>query len=261
MIKLLINNQEVGFSTTVFPDGTSQVWKIEKDMFHDDTVQILWMFESEVELFHVCQLATLLSNAYDTQPTLMCPYLPYGRQDKKIDNHASFALTVAKTMLMRSGITEICAFDVHSDRPGINNISPVYFQKSVLDHHVVCFPDKGAKDRYSLNLSVNSGNDVGFIHAEKVRNQDTGDITGLDLITNSISLTDKTILIVDDICDGGMTFIKLAQKLKEYKPARIDLAVSHGLFSKGKQVLHDAGISNIYTTNSLLRNPEGFKVI
>jgi hypothetical protein len=59
-----------------------------------------------------------------------------------------------------------------------------------------------------------------------------------------------------------MTFIKVAQLLNsQYPPAQIDLAVSHGLFSKGKQVLFDAGISNIYTTNSLLRNPEGFNVL
>lgn len=50
------------------------------------------------------------------------------------------------------------------------------------------------------------------------------------------------------------------EAVKQYKPAIVDLAVSHGIFSKGKGCLYNAGISNIYTTNSLLRNPEGFKV-
>ena len=50
---------------------------------------------------------------------------------------------------------------------------------------------------------------------------------------NEINPADVKILIVDDICDGGMTFIKVAEVLKNFGTKQIDLAVSHGLFSKG----------------------------
>ena len=39
-----------------------------------------------------------------------------------------------------------------------------------------------------------------------------------------------------------------------------DLTVSHGIFSKGKDILYDAGYNNIYTTNSLLSNTEEFRI-
>jgi len=53
---------------------------------------------------------------------------------------------------------------------------------------------------------------------------------------------------VDDICDGGRTFIESAGLLREaYPEADIHLYVSHGIFSKGTDVLFDAGIKTIHT--------------
>lgn len=53
MIKLLINEQEVKFELTKFPDGTSQVWKLQDDIDFDeyaDVPVILWLFENEGEI-------------------------------------------------------------------------------------------------------------------------------------------------------------------------------------------------------------------
>jgi ribose-phosphate pyrophosphokinase len=52
---------------------------------------------------------------------------------------------------------------------------------------------------------------------------------------------------VDDICDGGGTFIGLAALLKSHNAGHIVLIVSHGIFSKGFDLAH---IDAIYTTNS-----------
>ena len=56
-------------------------------------------------------------------------------------------------------------------------------------------------------------------------------------------------LLVDDICDGGGTFIGLAN---ECFPswADYDLYVTHGIFSKGTDILFDAFV-NVITTDSL----------
>lgn len=261
MIKLLSNGQEVPFSTTIFPDGTSQVWKLDKDKFDaEGDNYILWLFESEAELFHVCQLAHLCYEVLDSSIDLVCPYLPYGRQDKEVHNEKSFALMTFKEVLYNAGICRIETFDAHSKSDMVyptDVASPSEFHRTLFNregYDLVCYPDKGAAERYMRTTSHP------FIWAEKVRDQLTGVITGLKVVSNSQEIAGKKILIIDDICDGGMTFIKVAEALAPFKPSQVDLAVSHGLFSKGKQVLHDAGIKNIFTTNSLLRNPDGFKV-
>jgi ribose-phosphate pyrophosphokinase len=57
-------------------------------------------------------------------------------------------------------------------------------------------------------------------------------------------------MICDDIADGGKTFIELAKSLNGIVKD-INLYVSHGIFSKGLKVLHDAGISKIFTKEGL----------
>ncbi len=57
----------------------------------------------------------------------------------------------------------------------------------------------------------------------------------------------KRCLIVDDICDGGATFVALARRLREAGAIEVSLFVTHGIFSKGKDL---EGIDNIYTTGS-----------
>lgn len=261
MIQLMNENNEViDFKTTTFPDGTSQVWHVDdKNLNPDLGHYILWVFENEAELFHVCQLAHLCQEVYDLDLELVCPYLPYGRQDKEISNKSTFALSTFKDVLYNVGICRIETFDAHSKSDMVYDLldgpTVVDFHKAILgknNYDVICFPDKGASLRYDT-YGLES------VYCEKSRNPQTGEILGLNLISNRVDLANKRVLIVDDICDGGLTFIKTAELLKTWTPY-IDLAVSHGLFSKGKQLLYNAGIKNIYTTNSLPRNSDGFKV-
>ena len=45
----------------------------------------------------------------------------------------------------------------------------------------------------------------------------------------------SSLIVVDDICDGGYTFIQLAQVIKEEYgfTGDLHLVVTHGIFSKG----------------------------
>ena len=57
----------------------------------------------------------------------------------------------------------------------------------------------------------------------------------------------KKCLIVDDICDGGGTFVGSAKLLIEAGADRVDLYVTHGIFSKGIPI---HCIDHVWTTNS-----------
>lgn len=89
--------------------------------------------------------------------------------------------------------------------------------------------------------------DLPFIHGEKVRDQSTGRITSYEVVGNPKG---KRVLIVDDICDGGATFITLAKALLGQGATEVHLFVSHGIFSKGTRVLFDA----VPMTNGRRRN-------
>lgn len=242
MIKL--NGIEI--KPTIFPDKTSQVWKIPDVILKETNfVHVTWEFENEAEFLHLAQLKSLLDR-HSIESVLRLPYLPYGRQDKKIDNNSTFALLTFAKLLNSLSFKEVICFDPHSDVADYT-ISNLRIEWPVKDVHLVhdtvnadllCYPDSGAVSRYSDKMQL------AYIHGSKVRNQATGIIDSYELKGDP---KDKVILIVDDICDGGMTFILLAKELLTKGAKEVNLFVSHGIFSRGIKPLQEAGIKRIYT--------------
>ena len=61
---------------------------------------------------------------------------------------------------------------------------------------------------------------------------------------------EKDFIIVDDLIDGGLTFVNISQVLKAYFPKnKVYLIVTHGIFSKGVEGLSKY-FDGIYCTNS-----------
>ena len=230
---------------TIFPDKTSQVWKIDESLFREPQVNVVWEFEDEGEIMHVAQLKALLDSRSRSgqDVNLSIPYLPYARQDKNISNEATFARVVFADMIAEMGFDHVTCFDIHSKNIFIESIEPKKeVIKSLIDcgSDILVYPDKGALEKYTPTFAPF----VDSVYAEKIRDQLTGDITGMTLHGEVKGLK---CLIVDDICDGGMTFIKLADLLISNGATEVNLYVSHGLFTKGIKALTDAGINHIYT--------------
>lgn len=265
MIKIqtldLIENVEHVVKPTIFPDNTSQCWKLPEEIINSLNVKITWNFEAEREVIDLFSLKKLIYKAKNNH--LHIPYLPYARQDKNVSNETTFNLHVLAELINSMEFNLITAVDVHNVgfcKEWIKNFANIevnnFIEESLnfIPTDGIIFPDFGASKRYQTTLNS--------IVCEKTRNQDTGEITGHELEIVEFDLEKaKRVLIVDDICDGGATFISVVKMLKRINPSLyIDLFVTHGMFSKGKQVLYNAGIDNIFTTNSLLKNTDGFKV-
>lgn len=239
---ILLNGKTI--TPTIFPDNTSQVWKIDEDIVRESNT-IEWRFENEGEFMHLAQLVHLLDVGFNVNYDLELPYLPYARQDKRVSNETTFAIQPFTDLLNTLGFSKISIRDAHS-RYALNLIDNAtsYFMTDTLgdlipEYDSICFPDAGACDRYTKHFPNKE-----IITGSKVREQSTGHITEYTFEGNP---DNKKILIIDDICDGGMTFRILAKELLSNGARQVDLYVSHGIFSKGKQVIHDDGITNIYT--------------
>lgn len=229
---------------TRFPDGTSQVWKLPQ---REKECCVEWVFQGEDELVQLMQLLHLL-RVEGAVVTLVMRWLPYGRQDKEVSNGTTFGLKTFGEMLQLFRVNLVVTFDAHNASV-LRQYVPVFNEPadqaikwawSACGMDAMCFPDAGAQGRYG-GLCSNS------ICLEKVRNQSTGEIEGLRIASGSLN-DESSVLIVDDICDGGRTFIEAAKLLKGIKPElSVHLYVSHGIFSKGLRVLRDAGIERIFT--------------
>jgi len=79
------------------------------------------------------------------------------------------------------------------------------------------FPDFGAKQRYG------EGHELPTAYGKKTRAFLTGDITGLEVFGD----VGKNVLIVDDLCSRGGTFVAGAKLLKEKGAGRVSLMVAY----------------------------------
>jgi ribose-phosphate pyrophosphokinase len=107
----------------------------------------------------------------------------------------------------------------------------------------ILFPDEGANRRYCDQIA--GSYDYGLAYATKKRDPLTGKLSGFEVPEIDPA---SRVMIVDDICDGGGTFIGIADKLGLPRE-QMALYVTHGIFSKGFGELMGR-YRKIYTTNS-----------
>ncbi len=260
---LYINDYKL--SPTIFPDKTSQVWKIPPEVFLENhLVKITWDFESEGEFMQLAQLKTLLDEM-GLFSELHLSYLPYGRQDKEISNNTTFGLHTFAKLINSLKFNEVRCLDPHSIEAAwlIDRFVPHYPVELVealiheLEVDLVCYPDKGAVTKYS---SKYAWTDV--IFGVKTRNQQTGVIVDyhLDADSEHIHPQGCRVLIVDDICDGGATFTLLSNMLYQQGASEVNLFVTHGIFSKGLKPLKEAGILRVFDHKGECFESQGFIV-
>lgn len=185
---------------------------------------------------------------YMMQPfVLMLPYLPAARADRGTPKGAAAYAWLANSL----GAQSIIGVDGHSEagvKPYKNVIeldSTAFIDRALMGrrYDAVIAPDKGALPRASA-IAAHLG--CPAVRAEKERDFATGRITGMRML--GATPKDWRYLVVDDICDGGGTFVGLAQTLNLPKD-QLDLWVTHGIFSGKAGQLHDH-YGRIYTTDS-----------
>ena len=110
---------------------------------------------------------------------------------------------------------------------------------------------------------------TGSIQCTKVRELGTNKLSGfeiLDLNKWKSKNSGYPILVVDDLCDGGGTFIGISEKLrKELRPSELSLFVTHAIQKQGIEKVakcyDKVFITNSYKNWSEEELPENVNVI
>lgn len=173
---------------------------------------------------------------------LRCPYLPYARQDRVMNPGEALGLRVMCDLINGLKFTGVEVWDVHSDGAlsllnNVTNFGPETFVQMIpvsKPNTILVAPDAGAIKKV---FKVAKGLGFDMITASKHRSTKDGSITDTEVHSGAVG--DKDFLIVDDLADGGATFVHLAKKLKPLTTGKILLYVTHGIFSKGIQPLED----------------------
>lgn len=249
-----LDGDEIQFETFTFSGGEPHI-KINPDFNITEEVIVTHRLNSFNDLGILCLTVDALKRMRAKISTLYIPYFPAARQDRVMIKGEPLTVKVYADIINTLNFKKVIVFDAHSEvTPAVLNNCEVIpnhnFIKKVIDiiggDVTLISPDGGAlKKIYKVSEFLNG---LEVVECSKSRNVKTGKLTGFKV--NATDLNKHNCLIVDDICDGGNTFIGLAEELKNKNAGNLYLAVSHGIFSKGFDDLNKI-FTKIFTTNSI----------
>lgn len=262
-------NQRTSVSMMKFPGGEVGVnintgsldWK---DGYLRDVrrIDLIAKIQNSDQLMAMFLATDALRRVYPlAQIDLLIPYFPYARQDRVCNAGEALSVKVIATLINAQNYATVTVVDPHSiavaaslDRCYIvEQYEAFQGIKGDWYNYTIVAPDVGATKKTEDFAKLVGAKDV--LYCNKKRNLSDGKILGMEILNPEILLGGKLkLLVLDDICDGGRTFIEVAHAIFGKRHAddidSIELAVTHGIFSKGVGVLTDF-YDRVYTTDSL----------
>ena len=274
-LNLVDSNDQLscGYEISKFPDGQQTLKIVEKGYSTFDSLKnnsqgitIKSRLNSFKDLELIVCANQCLKEIGVKKVRLYIPYCIGGRSDRKFEEGGiNYIKTVIAPILNSQNFEKVTVLDPHSDvlEACINNFESrdnryLFYQAlrnidNAKDGIVLVSPDAGAlKKVFKIQQKFDIKN---MIIGSKNRDL-KGNITHTSISGEVDNAENKTFVIVDDICDGGRTFIELAKVIRrDYgKNSKIALVITHGIFSKGLDTIFEH-IDEIYTTNSVNQFP------
>lgn len=258
MIKL--NGSPLYFK--VFPNGETLVDGVqilELLASRNYEAEVIFKYENDSDLLKLMFVKSHLDSHFCKRSILKIAYMPYSRMDR-VQGASVFTLKYVAKLINDMKFDYVKVIEPHSDvTMALLDRCEATYPTTALIHEVMMeldfeiendylfFPDQGAQKRYGKNFTQFKQL-VGF----KERNFETGQIDKLQLV-GSVEGNGFKVIIVDDLCSYGNTFIRSSNALREVGAAEVHLVVTHAEDSifKGSVFTSDL-IDKVYTTNTLL---------
>ncbi|MCS4275392.1 ribose-phosphate pyrophosphokinase [Mycetocola sp. BIGb0189] len=200
-----------------------------------------------------------LKRASAKRITVVAPFYPYARQDKKGRGREPISARLVADLFKTAGANRIMSVDLHASQIQGFFDGPVdhLFAMPVLLEHfrasldrtelTVVSPDMGrvrVADMWSDQLDA----PLAIIHKRRdplVANQ----VTVHEIVGN---VEGRVCLLVDDMIDTGGTIVKAAQALKDNGATRVIVAATHAVFSDpASEILQSACVDEVVVTDTL----------
>lgn len=266
-----LENSDIKYKISKFPDGQQSITldMVDADLPNKITVSITSRFNSFLDLeLIIAANQALREFSYVENVKLNVPYFLGARSDRKFEAGTSnYLKTVICPIINAQKFSRVTVLDPHSDvlEACLDNYHKHNNHRLVKDALTAIDNKSDARERICL-VSPDAGAykkifDVAkefginrIITANKVRDIKTGNILRTEVPTLD-QHADLKYVIIDDICDGGRTFLEIAKTIRKEREDsvfndKIYLVVTHGIFSAGFSELKN-WIDGIYCTNSV----------
>lgn len=254
-----------------FPAGEVQIKLPTMELESEIIIEL--RYESSDDIIALMMLNSAVTHAnlvYHTKKLVM-KYVPFARQDRKMNSDEAISIKVFAKLINSMDFDSVEIWDPHSDVTSalIDNSVVIpqeeLFKKAVDDYFitsnfVVVAPDQGATKK-AFNCAKAVGSEI--IYAQKHRDVRTGEITKVTCAPWSEN-GHQVFFVIDDICDGGRSFIELA---KCFEPNHyLMLYVTHGIFSNGAldklfEVYDEIYVANMVGTHVDVNNYDNLHIL
>lgn len=250
-----------------FPIGEVRIPAGQLSGARNAPATIRFSYQSDADLLHLFFLADHLAEIGAPAPHLVIDYMPYARMDRASED--LFTLRSVTSRINALNFASVLVIEPHSDvTPALlNRVSTesptttwlleaaLYAVDFDIGYDYLLFPDAGAQKRYG-DLAEHYNYLVGLKH----RNH--GKLSQFQLVGPDTLPDGAQVVIVDDLCSYGNTFIALAQLAADkYAPRAIHLVVTHlePSIYRGK-LLDSPLIDSIFASTSIQPAPLHDKV-
>ena len=255
----------IKYKVSKFPDGQQT---IDLETLHiNDEVKILSRLNNFSDLELIICATKALRELEVERIHLYTPYFLGARSDRKFqEGGVNYLKDVICPIINLQNFTSVTITDAHSDvieacinnYKKIDNINIVEFALTDIganelagkENLYIVSPDSGALKKI-YHVAEHFKLDK-IVIANKHRDTITGRVTHTE-VNGLPEVNDiNKFVIIDDICDGGRTFIEIAKEIRKqgHENSKIYLVVTHGLFSKGFSEIRNY-IDGVYSTNSI----------
>ena len=207
------------------------------------------------------QLVTIdaLRRASARRITAVIPFLGYSRQDKKVMPREPITARLIADLYMEAGADRLVSVDLHTGQlqgfiskpwdwlTALPIITDYLADKIEPGKRTILSPDAGGvkrAERYARHL----GGSVAFIY----KRRDPTEHNESEALSMAGKVTDRHVVIVDDMIDTAGTVCNAAELVRELGAKSDRIGATHGVFSDpALDRIKNAAIEEVIVTNTL----------
>ena len=206
-----------------------------------------------------------LKRASAKRITVIAPFFPYARQDKKHRGREPISARLVADLLKAAGADRIITVDLHTDQiqgffdgpvdhmHAQGQLSDYVRQHYGTDNIVVVSPDAGRVKVGEKWADALDGAPLAFVH--KTRDPNVPNQVKSNRVVGDVE--GRTCVLMDDMIDTGGTIAGAVKVLKDAGAGDVIIACTHGIFSDpAAERLASCGAKEVITTDTLPIPPE-----
>lgn len=241
----------------VFNNGEYYV-RLKQEVKKKKVVVMASITDLETQIFRLLFLANALKSNGAAKITLVLPYFPYSRQDRVTRSGEPVSSELMASLYPTSGFSKVLTIDIHNLKglgkwkKYVKNLDSCEAVSQALKNHIdsswnIVAPDFGAKKRADRLAKALKIKNIAYLTKER---PEPGKARILTI--GGAPVSNKKVLIIDDMIDTGGTLIKAANFLHEKGAKQVMAACTHGIFSSDAiKRINESVIKKVFVCDSL----------